>query len=726
MGFTQAPYLKFFKQIIFLSFIVFLVYFGYQKFFNKINTDIMHPPIAKKIEHTRYIHGQKIDDPYFWMRDANWPKEKVTDSEILGYLRQENSYADNFFDKFSKQKDQLFEELKGRITLNDKSVSIKRGDYYYYTRTFADKEHQVYYRTKGLDGAEQMLLDVNQLAEGKKYTSLGAFAISPDQNLLAFCIDYDGSEFYSMHILDIQSGKYLADVIENISPSIVWSENKNGIFYCDLDDNWRSNKVLFHEIGSQSGDLVVFQKHDEQSFLNIAKTASKRYLIIDVANKQENHIHTIDFADSNHAEYKPKLFAAARENIIYKIEHNKENFYIRSNDQGANFRLAICDIGATEPNFWRKFIDLDEQRYLDSFDVTKDYLILNYKVQGLVSIEVIDTVAQQKRQITFPDNVYQAAGYSNNFVENDIKVSYSSLKRPSLVYSYDFSSQKLEILKTQQIPSGFNPDEYEVKRIWADSDGVKVPVSILYKKSLFKADGSNPCYLYGYGSYGLSVRASFQTNILSLVDRGFVYVIAHIRGGGDLGRAWYEEAKFLSKKLTFQDFIAASLSLIEQKYTSKGNIVISGGSAGGMLVGSVVNSRPDLYKGVVAHVPFVDVLNTMLDKQAPLTQVEFKEWGNPEDKEFFDYIKSYSPYDNIVRQNYPSMLVTGSIHDPRVGYYEPAKWVARLRELKTDNNLLLLKTNMDAGHAGGSGRFEYLKEEIDEYLFVLELFNIAV
>ncbi|MCF8463139.1 MAG: prolyl oligopeptidase family serine peptidase, partial [Rickettsiaceae bacterium] len=461
--------------------------------------------------------------------------------------------------------------------------------------------------------------------------------------------------------------------------------------------------------------------HEEDNKFNssVGKSSSKKFIFISSSGASCNESYFIDMNDDNMT---LNLIASRQEEIFYDIDHNDKYFYISINDVGDNFRIVRTKIETPKKEYWEEYIKLDPDKYLESFDITAKYLILNYKRLGIVTPEIIELKSGARKIMTFKDPVYEVGAYSTNFEENDIRLSYSSLAQPSITYQYDFNDESFNILKEQEIPSGFDSSHYQVERLWVDNENVKVPVTILYKKELFKKDGTNPLYLYGYGSYGISIPASFRTSIFSLVDKGFVFAIAHIRGGEELGHSWHKEAKFLNKMRTFKDFIAASESLIKQKYTSKGNIVIAGGSAGGMLIGAVINEKPDLYKAAILHVPFVDVLNTMLDESLPLTPGEYKEWGNPKDEEYFKYMLQYSPYENIKAQNYPNIFVTAGLSDPRVGYWEAAKFVAKLQEVKTDSNMLMLKTNMDFGHSGASGRFDYLKEIAEDYVFVLKNF----
>jgi len=681
----------------------------------------MKPPIAKKIPYNYEIHSQKINDEYQWLRDIDWPS--VNNEEILNYLKEENKYFEQFLFPLQVEKDRLFEELKGRIKLADQSPYVKKDDYQYYTRTEEDKDYQIYCR-KAVEvdsDSEEILLDVNLLANGKNYTNIGSFSISPDHRLLAYSIDFSGDERYTIRICDIKSQKYLEDEINNTIGNIVWHEELNGFFYTPINENWRCDKVMFHYLGTKtSEDKLVFYETDPLYQVSVNKSSSKKWIIIDVGghNTNENHVVTM-----NDHEFIPKLIKAKIDRIFYSTDHNGLYFYIRTNYKAKNFRIVRISTSDLQNSTWEDYIEEESDKYLSSFDITKNYLILNYKVNGLPLIKIHNLLGKDEKIIDFPDKSFSAESCTTNFDEDDIRVNYSSLKRPNTSYSYDFNESKLSILKIQEIPSGFEPEDYHIERIFADNGGIKIPITLFYKKSLFKKDGSNPLYLYGYGSYGISVPLSFRNSAITLADKGFIYAITHIRGGSDLGHDWYEAAKFLNKKRTFEDFIASTEKLIEEKYTSKGNIVICGGSAGGLLVGTVINERPELFKAAIAHVPFVDVLNTMLDETLPLTPCEFKEWGNPKELDYFNYIKSYSPYDNIKPQNYPNLFVTCSISDPRVGYWEPAKWVAKLRSIKTDDNLLLFKTNLDAGHSGASARFDYLKEAADDLVFIFQIFD---
>jgi oligopeptidase B len=682
----------------------------------------MPAPKAVKIEHETKAGDNAIRDNYFWMRDKGWPKS-VTEEPILTHLKEENAYTEHFFKSLDSTTDKLFNELKGRIKLTDQDVYTKVDNYYYYTRTEEALSYPIFCRKFGaMDAPEEIVLDVNQLAEGKKFTKIGAVAVNSSHSKLAYSVDFAGDEKCEIKVWDFDTGQHMSDSIKNCAGNIVWHNNREGFFYTPVREDHRVDTVMFHDLGSDAKvDKKIFAESNAEYQVMIEKSKSRQYLFIGSEGHSDSEKHLVSLNDDA---LQTQLIKAKKANIKYEVEHNGNYIYMLTNDVGDNFRIVRSEIQNLNYDNWAEYIPLDKNKPLDDFDMSEDYLVLNYKQDGLSSVKMLHLKDGRAQFLTFPDEAYAAVGSVSNFLENDLRVEYSSLSRPRTIYSYDFDKNKLNILKETEIPTGHQPDDYQVKRVWAMHGDTKIPVSLVYKKSLFKNDGSNPLYLYGYGSYGIEVAPSFRSTILSLVDRGFVYAIAHIRGGSDLGYDWYLSAKFLNKKNTFEDFIACTEMLINDKYTSKGNIVIMGGSAGGMLVGAAINMKPDLYKAVVAHVPFVDVLNTMLDETLPLTPLEYNEWGNPKDPKYFDYIKSYSPYDNIVAQNYPHIYVTAGISDPRVGYWEPAKWVAKLREMKTDESIVLLKTNLDAGHQGASGRFDALKEVAEEFAFIIKIFNI--
>lgn len=679
----------------------------------------MIEPKATKIQHSFTLHNQTINDEYAWLRDKNWPK--VTDTKILEYLESENSYFEHFLSPLQERKEQIFQELKGRIKLDDQSPYIKKDNYYYYTRTEVNKEYPIYCRKfNDTDAPEELILDVNQLVENKSFTRIGAISVSPDHKLLAYSIDFTGNEKYTIRIYNIADNTYLIDEIPDTIGDIVWHESVFGFFYTPTTDNWRCDKVLFHTIGNKSKDKLILHEPDNLYQVDVSKSADRKYIIISIGGHDNNELHIISMLDET---FSPQLLKKRQEGLFHDIEHHEGYFYLKTNENAQNFHITRIHAVDFVTSNWEEYIKEEPEQYLSDFDITKDYLILNYTVLGLPLIKVHDLNSGKTNILRFPDRAFNAGAASTNFDENDIRVGYSSLARPNTTYSYNFLDDKLSIIKVQEIPTGFDSDEYNVERIFANTDNVSVPITIFYKKSLFKKDGSNPLYLYGYGSYGIGIPVSFRNSAVSIADRGFVFAIAHIRGGDELGHQWYEAAKFLNKERTFNDFIACAQKLIDEKYTTKGNIVISGGSAGGLLIGVSINQAPDLFKAAITHVPFVDILNTMLDTSLPLTPGEFKEWGNPQELDYFNYIKSYSPYDNLKQQNYSAMMVTAGLSDPRVGYWEAAKWVARIRDLNTGNNPIIFKVNMDFGHQGASGRFEYLKEAAEELVFMFKIFD---
>ncbi|MDX1924214.1 MAG: S9 family peptidase [Rickettsiaceae bacterium] len=681
----------------------------------------MNPPIAEKVPFVTKIHNQEIIDEYHWMRDPNWPN--VQDKKILSYLEAENKYTESFISSHKAYIEEIFEELKSRIKLDDVSLATKKENYYYYSKTFADKNYPIYCRKQGsMEGDEEVILDVNILSKDKTFTRVSGLSPSPSQTKLAYAADFNGSENYTIYVKDLSNEQLLSDKIVKTIGVPKWHEDESGFFYTPVNENWRHDKVMFHKLGTkQEDDILVMHEPDVLNQLSISKSSSKKYIFIESSGHDSTELYYFSMEDKQFA---PIKLISRKERVFYTVDHAGEYFYVHTNDNGPNFRLARIPVSNLKEEEMDDYLPHDEKSYLSSVDVSADYIVANYKKNGLPEIVVIRASDKESKIISFPDEAFVASGYAANFEENEIRINYSSLKRPEMIYGYDYNAHDLKVLKVQEIPSGFNPDEYEVRRVWASNEGVEIPVTIFYKKSLFKGDGTNPLYLYGYGSYGISVPPSFRNSAVTLANRGFVYAVAHIRGGDDLGYKWYESSKFLTKKNTFNDFIASAHYLTEQKYTSAGNIVISGGSAGGMLIGCAINMEPSLFKAAVAHVPFVDVLNTMLDESLPLTPGEFKEWGNPKEKEYFEYIKSYSPYDNVSTKKYPSLFITAGISDPRVTYWEAAKWTAKLRAYNQSTNHIYLKVNMTAGHQGASGRFDYLKEAAEEFVFVLTRFGL--
>lgn len=681
------------------------------------------PPKAAKVLHeTKLSNGAILQDYYHWMRDKAWPKG-VHDKKILAHLKAENDYVDTYFKDQKDNKTKLYEEMKARIKLADISAPIKRDDYYYYTRTEADSSYPIYCRKQGsLEAPEEIILDVNELAKGQKYTIVGSIAVSEDHNLLAYSVDFTGQEKYKLRILDLRNYQYLPDEIDNVTATIIWHREKEGFFYVPKNEKLRTDCVKFHALGSDvPNDKVVYKEKDDMFGVSIGRTSSREYLIVYSGTASENELQIVPLKGDD---FSPQLVKARQNGVIYSIQHNADYIYALTNEFGSNMSIIRSNLQQMEDNIWRTYIPLDEEKYLEDFDMTEDHMMLNYKASGLPLIKILHVKDAIAKIVKFPDASYVANAYTTNFDEDDIRVNYSSLNRSGITYSYDFDHARLVILKEREVLGSYNSEDYEVKRIWAKNDAVEIPISLIYKKDKFKEDGSNPVYLYGYGSYGLAVPPSFYTQYVSLLDRGFIFAIAHIRGGDDLGYGWYEDAKLLKKKNSFNDFIACAEYLIDQKYTSKGKIAISGGSAGGMLVGASMNMRPDLFQAVVASSPSVDVLNKMLNKNLMGTPYHYKELGNPEEKEYLDYIKSYSPYENVKKAEYPAIWASVGVSDPRVPYDGAAKWIAKIRAHNQSKNPAFLKVNMGSGHFGSSDRFEWLKEYAEQFIFVLDVFDI--
>jgi oligopeptidase B len=681
------------------------------------------PPTAKKAPHISHHHGDTLVDPYHWLRDPNWPT--VENTEIIAYLTAENSYYHSVMQPHAAQEDKIYQELLGKVQLADVSVPIKKDNYYYYTRTNEDSNHPIFCRKLTDNHAhEEIVLDLNELAKNTEFFSFGAISISPNHQLVAYSTDTTGAERYIVHIKDLNTGQIFEESITDVYSSIVWHESGNGFFYCKLNQNWRPDQVFYHQVNtSAEKDKLIHTEEDARYRLQIYKSAGKRFIFIGSYAKESSELYYIDL---NQTTMQPQLFEKRMEKHMYSPDQIGDEFYILTNDLGKNFRLVKTAINQPGHQYWQEIISHSAQSYLQGVILYQQHFAVESREAGLEKIRIYSY-----EDYTNPDLIqFQDPTYSANLVKTTIdaegvRISYSSLNLPETTLEYQFTSKALITLKVKAIPDGYDPSLYQSERVYAEaSDGVKIPISLVYKKALFNKSSNNPLYLYGYGSYGHGMAAAFRSYIIPLLDKGFVYAIAHIRGGDEMGYEWYESAKFLTKQLTFTDFIAATEYLINENYTHKENIVIAGGSAGGLLIGACLNSRPELYKAAIAHVPFVDVLNTMLDDSLPLTPAEFKEWGNPAEEEYYNYIKAYSPYDNVNAQNYPAMYVTAGISDPRVTYWEPAKWVAKLRDLKTDNNLLLLETNMHAGHAGASGRFGFLRDTAKEYTFIYKVFSL--
>jgi len=680
----------------------------------------VNPPIAKKIPHELEKHGDVRVDNYFWMKDREHP-------EVIDYLNAENDYCDAQMAHTKAFQNELFEEMKARIKEDDSSVPYKYNGYWYITRFEKGKDYPIYTRKKeSLDNAEELLFDCNKMAEGQSYFKLVGISISPDNKKVSYGIDTTGRRQYTIQVKDLETHNVYRDSIENTTGSSTWANDNETLFYTQKDPvTLRAYQIFRHKLGSAAEDELIFQEGDETFGTAIYKSKSRKYIIIACYSTLTNEYHILN-ADNPNGKF--EVFQPRVRGLEYSISHYDGHFYILTNkDKATNFKLMKCSETDRVLDKWEEVIPHRNEVLLESIDIFKNHLVISERDNGLNKIRIKRWDDTEDYYLPFDNETYTA--YTTTNVEFDtetLRYAYNALTTPASVLEFNMKTKTKTVLKEQEVLGGkFNKDNYTSERIWATAeDGTKIPMSVVYKKGL-KKDGSNPLLQYAYGSYGSTVDPYFSTIRLSLLDRGFIYVIAHIRGGEYLGRQWYEDGKLLKKKNTFSDFVACSIHLIKERYTSSKHLYAMGGSAGGLLMGAVINMAPELYNGIISAVPFVDVVTTMLDDSIPLTTGEYDEWGNPNDKLYYEYMKSYSPYDNIEAKNYPNMLVTTGLHDSQVQYWEPAKWVAKLREIKTDSNKLYLKTNMDAGHGGASGRFESIKEDAEEFAFLLDLEGIS-
>ncbi|WP_425482334.1 S9 family peptidase [Altericroceibacterium indicum] len=685
---------------------------------NSTGTAPAHPPIAAKKPSRVTHHGITLEDSYAWLRDSNYPE--VSDKAILAHLEQENSWFENRMAPHQPRIDNLFKEMRGRIKEADKSVPQKDGDYLYWVEYEEGAEYKKWWRRPvgaADDGsADQLILDEVALAEGCEYFRLGAIAVSSNAKLLAYAVDDNGSERFTARIKNLETGAMLPDEIPGTLSSLIWVAGDTGIVYSLANEQWRTDNARLHWLGKPlSDDIELYHEDDEGFRVSSSLSANEEWLIIGTGDHETSEVRLLPAADPL---AEPILVKPRNAGVEYDVELRDDTLFIHTNDTHENFRLATAPL--SEPENWTTLIEGSDEFYLTGFDVFKQFYVTEGRQNGLDKIQ-IRTYDDPKavKEIEFPEESYAASlGDNPEWDMSVLRVSYESMISPATTFNYHVEDGRLEVLKVQEIPSGYDRDLYATERLEITArDGTAIPVSVMYRKDRV---GTGPLHLYGYGAYGISIPPGFSTTRLSLVDRGFAYAIAHIRGGDDLGRAWYKAGKLESRTNAFTDFVDVAKGLIERGYTQAGKISISGGSAGGELMGAVVNSDPQLFGACVAHVPFVDVLATMLDASLPLTPGEWPEWGNPiEDRAAFELIRSYSPYDNVKAQDYPPLMVTAGLNDPRVTYWEPAKWVAKLRELKTDSNELIYKTNMGAGHGGKSGRFESLHETAEEFAFIL-------
>jgi oligopeptidase B len=669
-----------------------------------------HPPIAKMVPKTTVLFGDTRSDPYFWMRDRS-------DPDTLPYLEAENAYTRAMTKSTEELQAKLYAEMLGRIKQTDLSVPVKRDQYFYYSRTEEGKQYGIYCRKTGsLEAPEEILLDGNILGEGKPYFRVGNFAVSPNHRLLAYSVDFEGDETYTIRVKDLDTGELLADEIPNTYYSLEWANDNRTFFYTTLDSAKRPHQVYRHTLGEPE-NLLIYHEDDQRFTLEVEKTSSRAYILINIGSAVTSEVR---YVSADHPYTPFQVILPRVQEVEYDLTHHGDSFYIRTNDNAKTFRVVRAPVSDSSRPNWQEFLPKRDRATVESVHALRDYLVIEERDRGLNQIRIHHFPTGEVHCIEFPEPVYSAGlGTNAEFDTKLLRFHYTSLVTPACVFDYDLDTRQRELKKQQEVLGGYDATEYQSERVYAKApDDTEVPISVVYKKG-FQRDGAAPMLLYGYGAYGISIDPTFSSDRLSLLNRGVVYAIAHIRGGGDLGKPWHEAGRMLSKKNTFTDFIAAAEYLMAEKYSSPDRLAIMGGSAGGLLMGAVTNLRPDLFAVVVANVPFVDALNTELDATLPLTVGEWEEWGNPSQKEYYDYIKSYAPYENVEAKEYPKILVTAGLNDPRVSYWEPAKWVAKLRALKKDHSLLLMKTQMGSGHFGASGRYERWKETAFNYAFIL-------
>lgn len=677
-------------------------------------------PIAKKQPYILNTHNKVRVDNYYWMRDDERQNEQV-----LAHLRAENSYCDEQLAAIKPLQETLFEELKARIVKDDNSVPVKDGKYWYHSEVRGDDEYARHYRSTSIKAENKaLLLDINELAKGFEFFELGEVALSPNEQLIAYSEDTEGRRIYSVRFKDLTTGEMLADVLENTEGQVVWANDNKTVFYVKKDlQTLLGYQVFRHELGSeQSQDILVYEEQDSRFFMGLGKSRDDSLIIIDLASTESNDTWVLD---ANQPAGDFTALIPREEGHEFDIDKLGDTYYIVTNWQAKNFRLMTAtDRTIADKTLWLEHTPHREHVLLEGVEIFDDYLVLSEREQGQAHFVVVNKL-NERRKLEFDDPCYYAAIASNPEPNvTTARIYYSSLTTPGSLYDVDLATGKKTLLKQQKVLGEFNAHDYQSERLMITArDGIKVPVSVVYRKDSFKKDGTNPLFQYGYGAYGYTIDPSFSSTSLSLLDRGFVYVIAHVRGSEMLGRQWYEQGKKEYKQNSFTDFIDVTKQLVAQKYGNKDKVFASGGSAGGLLMGAVLNQAPELYCGVGCHVPFLDVLTTMLDESIPLTTNEYDEWGNPNNPQFYDVIEAYSPYDNISAQAYPNILVTTGLHDSQVQYWEPMKWVAKMREYKTDKNILVFKTDMEAGHGGASGRFKSLEEKALEIAFFIALLN---
>jgi oligopeptidase B len=697
-------------RILFSFLVLSISTFAIMKVMAQDGNSMLQPPATEKKPKVTEINGDKLVDNYFWLREK-------TNPAVIAHLEAENAYTDSVMKPTAALQEKLYNEILSHIKQTDNTVPYRWGDYFYYTRTVEGQQYSIFCRKRGsLNAPEQILLDLNEMAKGQKFMSVGSFAPSDDGNLLAFSTDNTGYRQYTLQVKNLKTGELMPEKIARVD-NVAWATDNKTLFYVTEDDVTKRNDKMFrHVLGTDKYELLYNEK-DELFDIGVGRSRDKAVILLGAYSKTSTEFQYIPANDPN-ATWKVVLPRQADHE--YDVDHRGDLFYIRTNKGATNFRVVTAPVSDPSEKNWKEFVAHRPAVKVDSVDLFADQAVLSEWENGLEQIEIVDFKNNQRHRIAFPEPVYSAS-ISNNreFNTTVVRYNYQSLSTPSSVFDYDMNSRKATLLKQTEVPGGFDKNNYKTERVFATAaDGTKIPMSVVYRKTV-KLDGSAPLLLYGYGSYGISIPPSFSASRLALLDRGVVYVIAHIRGGGELGEPWRDAGRMMNKINTFTDFITCAEHLVNNKYTSKDRIAIQGGSAGGMLMGAVTNMRPDLFKAVIAQVPFVDVLNTMLDASLPLTTSEYIEWGNPNEKAAYDYMKKYSPYDNVHKANYPAMLVKVSLNDSQVPYWEGSKLVAKLRDYKTDNNPLLLKVNMGAGHGGASGRYDAIRETAFDYAFVL-------
>ncbi|NHB67831.1 S9 family peptidase [Perlabentimonas gracilis] len=676
------------------------------------------PPVATKVPHELVMHNDTRIDPYYWMNQRD-------SEEVIEYLNQENAYTEAVMKGTEKLQEALFQEIKGRIKEQDESVPYFENGYYYYSRYDEGKEYPIYCRKKeSQDAPEEVMLDVNQMAEGYAYYSVVGVNVSPNNKIVAFGVDTVSRRQYTIYFKDLETGELLNSKIPNTTGGIAWANDNTTVFYTIIDEALRPHQIYRHSVSDEGSenDALVYEENDETFRAFVYKSKSKEYIMFGSGSTLSTEF---SYLSANNPLGKPKVIQPREKGLEYSVTHYGNKFYVITNLDAKNFRLMETPVTRTEKKNWKEVIPHRTDVLLSGIEVFKNFLVIDERKDGLKQLRIIDQQTRKEHYLNFGEEVYSAWISINPEYDTPLlRYAYTSMTTPFSTYDYNMATGEKILLKQTEVVGDFSPENYETKRHWVEArDGKKIPISVVYRKGV-QQDGQNPALIYGYGSYGASMDPYFSSARLSLLDRGFVYVIAHIRGGEELGREWYEDGKLLKKMNTFTDFIDCSQFLVDSKYTNPDKLFAMGGSAGGLLMGAVANLRPDLYKGMIAQVPFVDVVTTMLDTSIPLTTGEYDEWGNPNDEEYYHYMKSYSPYDQVTAQDYPNMLVTTGYHDSQVQYFEPAKWVAKLRDTKTDDNILLFKTDMDAGHGGASGRFKSLRDVAFEYAFMLYLLGI--